>query len=171
MQCKISKSLKMGYINCWETLNLTKPQDLTFVDIIRCNGIPAVVAVAVAVRLRRWNTRSWAGVVMSGLPLLERSYADPVWFNIHQRREMVLWWTFNCRATSVWCCPAYRRHMTFRVADSNLAIAVFHSSNDNCMFNTQDLYCMNIVFCAITGTFIVQVFKNILDELPNCSYR
>jgi hypothetical protein len=59
--------------------------------------------------------------------------------------------------------------MTFRVAGSNLTIAVFHSSNDTFLFNTQVFYCMNIVFCGITGTFISQVFKNTLDEMPNCS--
>ena len=58
--------------------------------------------------------------------------------------------------------------MTFRVTGSNLTIAVFHSNNDICLFYTNVLYCMNIVFGAITGTFVFQLFKNILDELPNC---
>ena len=28
LQCKISQSLKMGYINCWKTLNLTGPDNI-----------------------------------------------------------------------------------------------------------------------------------------------
>ena len=47
--------------------------------------IPAAVIVAVPGRWRRWNTRiylSWAGVVKCGLPLLLRSWADPVWLNL-----------------------------------------------------------------------------------------
>jgi hypothetical protein len=42
-------------------------------EILRKHDIPAAVAVAVTVRLRRWNTRihrPWAGIVMRGLPLL-----------------------------------------------------------------------------------------------------
>ena len=143
-------------------------------EILYIHGIPVAVTVAVTVRLRRWNTpiyRSWVGVAMHGLPLLERSWADPVSFNLCQRHGNVVVWTINCWATSVWYCPAYGRPMTFRVAGSNLTITIFHSSNDICLFYTNVLYCMNIVFCAITGTFIFQLFKNILDELPNCSFR
>jgi hypothetical protein len=33
------------------------------------------------------------------------------------------------------------------------------------------LYCMNRVFCVMTATLILHVFKNTLDELPDCSYR
>jgi hypothetical protein len=61
--------------------------------------------------------------------------------------------------------------MTFRAAGSNLSIAVFHSSNDKSLFHTQGLYCMNRFFCVMTATLIVHVFKNTLDELPDCSYR
>ena len=56
-------------------------------EILYIHGIPVAVTVAVTVRLRRWNTpiyRSWVGVAMRGLPLLERSWADPVWFNLCQ---------------------------------------------------------------------------------------
>jgi hypothetical protein len=125
-------------------------------------------------RLPKWNTRiywSWAGVVVCGLPLIERSRADPVWFNLRQRREIVLRWTFNCRTTWVWYCPDQWRPMTFRAAGSNLSIAVFHSSNDNSLFHTQGLYCVNRFFCVMTATLILHVFKNTLDELPDCSYR
>ena len=108
---------------------------------------------------------------MCVLPLIERSSADPVWFNLRQRRDIVLWWTFNCRTTWVWYCPDQWRPMTFRAAGSNLSIAVFHSSNDNSLFHTQGLYCMNRFFCVMTATLIVHVFKNTLDELPDCSYR
>ena len=44
-------------------------------EILCIHGIPVAVIAAVTVRLCRWNTpiyRSWAGVVMSDLPLLER---------------------------------------------------------------------------------------------------
>ena len=78
-------------------------------EILCIHGIPVTVIAAVIVRLRRWNTpiyRSWAGVVMCGLPLLERSWADPVWFNLCQRRANVLLWTMNCRTNSDWYCPA-----------------------------------------------------------------
>jgi tellurite resistance protein TehA-like permease len=61
--------------------------------------------------------------------------------------------------------------MTFGAAGSNLSIAVFHSNNDNSLFHTQGLYCMNRFFCVMTATLILHVFKNTLDELPDCSYR
>jgi hypothetical protein len=54
---------------------------------------------------------------------------DPVWFNLCQRREIVLWWTLNCRATSVWDYPVWKRSVVLLcVAVSNLGIAAFHSS-------------------------------------------
>ena len=43
-------------------------------EILYIHGIPVAVTVAVTVRLRRWNTpiyRSWVGVAMRDLPLLE----------------------------------------------------------------------------------------------------
>jgi hypothetical protein len=67
-------------------------------EILYIHGIPVAVTVAVTVRLRRWTTpiyRSWVGVAMRGLPLLERSWSDPVWFNLCQRRENVVVWTIN----------------------------------------------------------------------------
>jgi hypothetical protein len=54
-----------------------------WVNILHKPRIPAAVVAAVTGRLRCWNTRiyrSWTGVVMRGLPLLGRSWADPVWF-------------------------------------------------------------------------------------------
>jgi hypothetical protein len=40
MQCKTLQSLKIGYTNCWETLNHTKPQDQTtyMLDILTRTG-------------------------------------------------------------------------------------------------------------------------------------
>ena len=66
-----------------------------WVNILYKPRIPAAVVAAVTGRLRCWNTRiygSWTGVVMRGLPLLGRSWADPVWLYLYQGREIVLWW-------------------------------------------------------------------------------
>jgi len=104
-------------------------------------GIPAAVVVAVTVSLRRWNTRiyrHWAVVVVHGLPLLRQYWTDPVWYNICQGLEIVLWWMFKCRATSVLYYPSWKRPMALlRVAGSNLGIAAFHSCNDDRLSNTK----------------------------------
>jgi len=104
-------------------------------------GIPAAVVVAVTVSLRRWNTRiyrSSAVVVEHGLPLLGQYWTDPVLYNICQGLEIVLWWTFKCRATSVLFYPSWKRPMTLlRVAGSNLDIAAIDSCNDNRLSNTK----------------------------------
>ena len=103
-------------------------------------GIPAAVVVAVTVSLHRWNTRkyrSWAVVVVHGLPILGQYWTDPVWYNICQGLEIVLWWKFKCREISVLYYPSWKRSMTLlRVAGSNLGIAGFHSCNDNRLSNT-----------------------------------
>ena len=63
----------------------------------RNSGIPAAVVVAVIVRLHRWSSRIyryWAGVVMRGLQLVLRSWADSIWFNICQK-------AWNCALVNV----------------------------------------------------------------------
>jgi hypothetical protein len=80
--------------------------------ILRNPGIPAAVVDAATVRFRRWKTRtyrSFQGVVMRGLPLLWRSFVEPVCWNLFHSLEMVLWLTFRVRATSFWDSPAWRR--------------------------------------------------------------
>ena len=72
----------------WRTLIRT-----VWANILHKPRTPAAVVAAVTVRLRCCNTRnyrSWTGVVMRGLPHLGRSWADPVWFYLCQRREIVL---------------------------------------------------------------------------------
>jgi hypothetical protein len=97
------------WLPCCMELAIVLLKYLPLSEILYIHGIPVAVTVAVTVRLRRWNSpiyRSWVGVAMRGLPLLERSWADPVWFNLCQRREHLVLWTMNCWATSVWYCPA-----------------------------------------------------------------
>jgi hypothetical protein len=85
----------------------------TVSELILCNpGIPAVVVDAVTVRFRRWKTRmyrSCPGTAMRGLPLLWRSFVEPVCWNLFHSLEMVLWLTFRVRVTSFWDSPASTR--------------------------------------------------------------
>ena len=63
----------------------------TVCELILCNqGIPAAVVDAATVRFRRWKTRmyrSCQGVVMRGLPLLCRSFVEPVCWNMFHSLE------------------------------------------------------------------------------------
>ena len=57
---------------------------------------------------------------MRGLPLLWRSFVEPVCWNLFHSLEMVLWLIFRVRATSFWDSQAWRRLIAiFRVAGSN----------------------------------------------------
>jgi hypothetical protein len=101
--------------------------------ILRNPGIPAAVVDAATVRFRRWKTRmyrSFPGVVMQGLPLLWRSFVEPVCWNLFHSLEMVFWLTFRVRATSFWNSPSWRRQIAiFRVvAGSNLGMAAYQSN-------------------------------------------
>jgi hypothetical protein len=92
--------------------------------ILRNPGIPAAVVDAATVRFRRWKTRMYRScleVVMCGLPLLWRSFVEPVCWNLFHSLDMVLWLTFRVRATSFWDSPDWRRPIViFRVAGYNL---------------------------------------------------
>ena len=107
--------------------------------IFRNSGIPAAVVDAATVRFRRWKTRmyrSCPGVAMRGLPLLWRSFVEPVCWNLFHILEMVLWLTFRVRATSFWNSPAWRRPIAiFRVAGSYLGIAAYQLSNTSKVLN------------------------------------
>ena len=64
-----------GYPCCMESA-IVLLKYLLLSEILYIHEIPVAVTVAVTVRLRRWNTpiyRTWVGVAMRGLPLLERS--------------------------------------------------------------------------------------------------
>ena len=84
---------------CWIRLR-------TVCELILCNpGIPVAVVDTATVRFRRWKTpmyQSCPGVVMRGLPLLWRSFVEPVCWNLFHSLEMVLWLTFRVRATWFW---------------------------------------------------------------------
>jgi hypothetical protein len=114
--------------------------------ILRNPGIPAAVVDAATVRFRRWKTRiyrSCPGVVMRGLPLLWRSFVEPVCWNLFHTMEMVLWLTFRVRATSFWDSTAWRRPIAiFRVAMSNFGIAAYQFSNKSQASNLVLLYAL-----------------------------
>jgi hypothetical protein len=101
--------------------------------ILRNPGIPAAVVDAATVRFRRWKTRiyrSCPGVVMRGLPLLWKSFVEPVCWNMFHSLEIVLWLTFRVCATWFWDSPAWRPPIAiFRVAVSNLGMAAYQISN------------------------------------------
>ena len=114
--------------------------------VLRNPGIPAAVVDAAAVRFRRWKTqmyRSCPGVVMRGLPLLWRSFVEPVCWNLFHRLEMVLWLTFRVRVTSCRDSPAWRRPIAiFRVAGSNLGMTAYQLSNTSQASNLVLLYAL-----------------------------
>ena len=127
-------------------------------EILRKHDIPAAVAVAVTVRLRRWNIliyRPWAGRVMRGLPLL--SAFELIQFALISVKGVkldfiVIWFSLK------------------RADDVSLSrVQSYHSGISHLQW--QVLYYMNIFFCATTAIFIFHVFKTRLDELPNCSFR
>jgi hypothetical protein len=67
---------------------------------------------------------------MRGLPLLWRSFVEPVCWNMFHSLEMELWLAFKVRATSFWDSPAWRRPIViFRVVGSNLGLAAYQFSN------------------------------------------
>jgi hypothetical protein len=109
--------------------------------ILRNPGIPAAVVDVATVRFRRWKTRmywSCPGVVMRGLPLLWRSFVEPVCWNL-----LVLWLTFRVRATSFWDSPAWRRPIAiFRVAGSDLGMVAYQLSNKSQTSNLVLLYAL-----------------------------
>jgi hypothetical protein len=100
--------------------------------ILRNPGISAAVINAATVRFRRWKTRmyrSFPGIVMQGLPLLWRSFVEPVCWNRFHSLEIVFWLTFRVRATSFWDSLSWRRPIAiFRVAWSILGIAAYQSN-------------------------------------------
>jgi hypothetical protein len=100
---------------------------------LRNPGIPAAVVDAATVRFRRWKTRmyqSCPGVVMRGLPLLWRSFVEPVCWNLFHSLEIVLWLTLRVRAISFRDSPAWRRPIVIlRVAGSNLGKAAYQLGN------------------------------------------
>ena len=112
--------------------------------ILRNPSIPAAVVDAATVRFRRWKTRmyrSFPWVVIRGLPLLWRSFVEPVCWNVFHSLEMVLWSTFSVRVTSFWDSPAWRRPIAiFRVAGSNLDMAAYQLSNKSQASNLVLLY-------------------------------
>ena len=80
---------------------------------------------------------------MRGLPLLGRSFDEPVCWNLFHSREMVLWLTFRVRATSFCHCSAWRRPITIlRVAGSNLGMTAFQ-------FNDKSQASNLVLLCAL----------------------
>ena len=80
---------------------------------------------------------------MRALPLLWRSFVEPVCWNMFHSLEMVHWLTFRVRATSFWDFLARRRLIAiFRVAGSNLGMAANQLSNKNQVSNLVLLYAL-----------------------------
>ena len=66
---------------------------------------------------------------MQGLPLLWRSFVEPVCWNLFHSLELVLWLTSRVRATSFWDSSSWRRPIAiFRVAWSILGMAAYQSN-------------------------------------------
>ena len=80
---------------------------------------------------------------MRGLPLLGRSFDEPVCWNLFHSREMVLWLTFRVRATSFCDCPAWRKPIAIsQMAGSILGMRAFQFNDKNQASNVVLLYAL-----------------------------
>lgn len=73
----------------------------------------------------------------------------------------MFWWKLNCRATSVWDCPGWRRPMTLlRVGGSIFSLVAFHSSNDSRLFNTRA--CVSWVYFSCVSRIVLLTFRLVI---------